>query len=35
MSVKFKENTKCYKFFYGATAIAKAVYHKNMTKDMA
>ena len=35
MSVKFKESTQWYKLFYGATAIGKAVYHKNMTKNMA
>ena len=35
MSVKFKESTQWYKFFYGATAKAKALYHKNMTKNMA
>ena len=34
MSVKFKESTQWYKFFYGATALAMAVYHKNMTKNM-
>ena len=27
MSVKFKESTQRYKFFYGATALAMAVYH--------
>ena len=30
-----KVHWQWYKFFYGATAIAKAVYHKNMTENMA
>ena len=33
MSVKFKESTQWYKFFYVATAIATVVYSKNMTKN--
>ena len=32
MSVKFKENTQWYKFFHVATALATAVYYKNVTK---
>ena len=34
MSVKFKESLQWYKFFYVATAIAKAVFHKNVTKNV-
>ena len=34
MSVKFKGGTQWYKFFYVATAIATAVYHKNVIKNM-
>ena len=33
VSVKFKESTQWYKIFYVATAIATAVYSKNMTKN--
>ena len=33
MRVKFKESTQWYKIFYVATAIATAVYSKNMTKN--
>ena len=32
VSVKFKESKGWYKIFYVATAIATAVYSKNMTK---
>ena len=34
MSVKFKENTQWYKFFHVATALATAVYYKNVTKNI-
>lgn len=34
MSVKFKESTQWYKFFNVETAIATAVYSKNMTKNI-
>ena len=34
MDLKFKESTQWYNFFYLATAIAKAVYHKNVTKSV-
>ena len=33
VSVKFMESTQWYKIFYVATAIATAVYSKNMTKN--
>ena len=33
VSVKFKESTQWYKIFYVATAIATAVYSKNITKN--
>ena len=33
VSIKFKESTQWYKIFYVATAIATAVYSKNMTKN--
>ena len=33
MSVRFKESTQWYKIFYVATAIATAVYSKDMTKN--
>ena len=33
MSVNFEESTQWYKIFYVATAIAAAVYSKNMTKN--
>ena len=34
MSVKFKENTQWYKFIHVATALATAVYYKNMTNNI-
>ena len=34
MSVKVKKGTQWYKFFYVATAMATAVYHKNVIKNM-
>ena len=34
MSVKFKESKQPFKCFYVAMAIATAVYHKNVTKNM-
>ena len=34
MSVKFKESAQWYKYFYVATAIATAVYHQNVTKNV-
>ena len=32
--MKFKESRQWYKFFHVATAIAKAVYSKDMTKNI-
>ena len=34
MSVKFKENAQWYKFFHVGTALATAVYYKNVTKNI-
>jgi len=34
MSVKFKESTQWYIFFYVATVIATTVYYKNVTKNI-